>query len=125
MPYRSSLAPSLSPSSREDVDGTGCCVADEVQSISSEADEVGDEVHADPSETVEEADEVGDEVHADPSETVEEADEVVDEVQSDPSEIVEGDSVEVPSAAPSAAAVVRSAAYCRGIRCQCLGALAF
>ena len=107
MPYRSSLAPSLSPSSREDVDVTGCCVADEVQSISSEADEVGDEVHADPSETVEEADEV------------------VDEVQSDPSETVEGDSVEVPSAAPSASAVVRSAAYCRGIRCQCLGALAF
>ena len=89
MPYRPSLAPSLRPSSREDVDVTGCYVADEVQSLSSEADVVGDVVHSDPSETV------------------------------------EGDSVEVPSAAPSASAVVRSAAYCRGIRCQCLGALAF
>ena len=109
MPSRSrpSLASSLRPSSREDVDVTGFYVADEVLSLSSEADEVGDEVQSDPSELVEEADEV------------------FGEEQSDPSETVEGDSVEVPSAAPSAAAVVRSAAYCRGIRCQCLGALAF
>ena len=109
MPSKSSLrrsVPKRRPS-REDVDVTGGYVADEVQSLSSEADVVGDVVHSDPSDTVEEADEV------------------VDEVQSDLSETVEGDSVEVPSAAPSAAAVVRSAAYCRGIRCQCLGALAF
>ena len=54
-----------------------------------------------------------------------EADEVADEVQSASSEAVEADCVEVRSAAPTAAAVVRSAAYCRGIRCQCLGVLAF
>ena len=52
MPSRSrpSLASSLRPSSREDVDVTGFYVADEVLSLSSEADEVGDEVHLDPSE---------------------------------------------------------------------------
>ena len=54
-----------------------------------------------------------------------EADEVADEVQSAPSEAVEADCVAVRSAVPTAAAVVRSAGYCRGIMCQVLGALAF